>query len=1082
MIKEVIIIFRIFTISLLISGISLDANILASETAPEKEHASGAVSEDEPQGLAKKSLKYVKANPRKSIATAVVAAGLGAEYLRRAGALPKKPGKPDALPIDMAEVPEERELVTEKTPVAEVADEIPLPLNANKGIYAKLNSEHRHLALVHGEIAWKSGIIRRMYDFGQIFPEYETKGEGENARTTIARYNNSEKTHAVIKLIHLLFYRIPGSTTEADFGVTKQLESRSDLAIAGIVGTLLALCNEFMTLRVDHEQKKSELINKKNELARIFLRIDSMFENNGAGFISVVEKKSNKEGISADIFQVYRFFKIPSLISKELKKLFKSSVVKENIQFDELIIKALRECDPLNPDALYPGYMVQLIFQAFVWKKCGEDLNAIKAYYEALSVQLPEDIESFEPVTQSEAIAEIERILAPTEFGAVTQSISDNYEDFMFNYEQIRGFPAPVGFLFSKYYYACNSQPNKYCQFPDCMDNSIRNFINLFAYDSEANQYNSEKLQTNFGLTSVHEAVKSFLQRFKIIGDADTADAHSEWLHVVSDIPYVVYKHIVSDDRATEDCLCIKITTKDLDSNTDLDAFCDAQKYKIIEPDAKGCEVKAGTKNLIIILSHILNLNLFDESEGGLAKEFMLPDFINKYFPKLCEKLGAKGSLSADKEQEKGIIFDDTMCIDSNINVAMANIECQFSTRPGHGQLKLINASGSAEDAKLNDILQERKIDFVVPYSLSFLLAQRLYQLNKKPVDYLRNKLSLLYAHFFALPIDNPDIVNEMINNRLSDFRTQGFSLAMRVAIKDLLLRLTEKQPDRMQSKLLKPKVYQEMFLPSLQPDESLYFNEVALVAQEALDCSIARVKQLGGNLIDQLLLKKQGFGVIWKVAQKYMTANPFQGLKWFEELVKNDQFFKEALSAAQTAVKSTETVIAQKGIFLMSELVKKGMFFTEAYEIVKDIIEKGNPDTYGPISISVFPALVQKQQYIEEAIDFVMSEKYVRNKKSYVDLASMLFEYAERSEKGPAFAISCLKYYSRSDVHDDDQAASSMKLLQKLLLQGRGIEEAHKFINGLGKNYNFTNQIKDFMKNNKEKIDEAMAKNASAT
>ena len=122
---------------------------------------------------------------------------------------------------------------------------------------------------IHGAIAWETGTIRRIYDFGPMFDveqareqflheqkqaEARDEQKDPDAKQPAPQPQDMQKflhkqleaklekveTPAVVQLVHLIFYRqVLDSVNPADFVVTKKLEGLGSLIIAGLVGHLL---------------------------------------------------------------------------------------------------------------------------------------------------------------------------------------------------------------------------------------------------------------------------------------------------------------------------------------------------------------------------------------------------------------------------------------------------------------------------------------------------------------------------------------------------------------------------------------------------------------------------------------------------------------------------------------------------------------------------------------------------------------------------------------------------------------------------------------------------------------------------
>ena len=157
------------------------------------------------------------------------------------------------------------------------------------------------------------------------------------------------------------------------------------------------------------------------------------------------------------------------------------------------------------------------------------------------------------------------------------------------------------------------------------------------------------------------------------------------------------------------------------------------------------------------MLDHLLQLNLFAEA-GGLAKEFMRPDFIVIYFSKLCAAVKATGYLSTQKDAERGELNKDFDALDYTafkiyVTFNVAKVTSEFMTCYGHGELALIRAEGLLEESKLRILLQ-RLSDFTGQPSLSLLVTNLLWkqQIN---FDYLTKSPGYLYINLFTVPLEN---------------------------------------------------------------------------------------------------------------------------------------------------------------------------------------------------------------------------------------------------------------------------------------------------------------------------------------
>ncbi len=247
-------------------------------------------------------------------------------------------------------------------------------LNNLKGTYSHLNPEQRHLSLIHGAVAWETGVIRQMYDYGRIFPKIENVlRSNEESRKTIVGYDKLEETSAVIRLIHALFYRVPETTTVTDFAETQYVKDNCNIpeTIANIIKIYLWLKendNQFL------EILKGIGPNRRNQKWRILniSLIRLLKPTISANLYASIQQNILKilKGTNDDPLIIFLKEYFDNVI--RFGKLFKGmipSLNKDNTVFEHIILLALRECDQLNIEKqLYPEHMVLCIFQAFLYK------------------------------------------------------------------------------------------------------------------------------------------------------------------------------------------------------------------------------------------------------------------------------------------------------------------------------------------------------------------------------------------------------------------------------------------------------------------------------------------------------------------------------------------------------------------------------------------------------------------------------------------------------------------------------------------------------------------------------------------
>ncbi len=885
-------------------------------------------------------------------------------------------------------------------------------LNNIKDTDSILHDNYKHLSLVDGAIAWETGVIRRLYDFGQIFPVYKQDKRG---RKIIENYEKLEQTSRLVRLIHAFFYRVPGSTGEADFGVTTQL-AVDDLTAVKLVADIVAQCEQ---LSQQHSQfqaavnyvqdliamiadagwlnKLGPKVTRKNLEQKIKdvqekpwnLQADNAFVSMCKSFA-----KNLAQDLGDEIMQTLamhqqaaeKFFGVIAAVNKNLRDLFKSEVFKKREEVESFILQALHESDAQNPDVLYPPHTVEMILLAFVYKKYSYNRNLLKVFYDELNAQsdgkiLVRDLdeqwvkESFAAVTQVEALNAIEQIFSAQD---LMQSIKQHFAEFVYDTFQIRSFPAPVGYEKSSYEYEAGK---KTALFADCMCNTMRNFINLYAYSAGQNKFTLEKLLANMNISQMHSSLVKFLKDFDSVNMASSQQAHDAWLTVISNIPYVAYNRMI--DGSTGLSTGALETGKGyiaIPENERTDALLNwlkINRYQVVEKNQYGYELQPSIKNIIIVLDHLLQLNLFAEA-GGLAKEFMRPDFIVIYFSKLCAAVKATGYLSTQKDAERGELNKDFDALDYTafkiyVTFNVAKVTSEFMTCYGHGELALIRAEGLLEESKLRILLQ-RLSDFTGQPSLSLLVTNLLWkqQIN---FDYLTKSPGYLYINLFTVPLENTGSLRHIVYN-VFKVVTNTTSLTIKMVIKDFLVRLAEKQPDVRQRQVVKREIL-KFIVANLNQNDCIYsvnlFNDATQAAVEGINDSDLDVRVLSQELFGALFDKDQAFDKAIEVAKKSMGDEVAdvraRALGLFENLVKRNKAFKEAMEAA------VEGFLPHQGkgvriwaLKLFRALVDKSQAFKEAAKAAENGLVSQDDDTKN-MALDLFIALFSKSEGFAEAI-----------------------------------------------------------------------------------------------------------------
>jgi len=413
-------------------------------------------------------------------------------------------------------------------------------------------------------------------------------------------------------------------------------------------------------------------------------------------------------------------------------------------------------------------------------KVCDTDIaknrQAFQTYYATLGklislpLILPDKITFPEEITAPQAAQHLIRL---------SQNLDQSFpplDSFLFYTITSRTFPILEGYATANY---LPPAANKAVSFPDCMENSIANFIRIMSYDVVTTTYSADTLAKNLGITLSAAARARLEPFFKNVMD------HSVWTQLVSNIPYVPY--LQSTQKLGKGNRYIRITSPSQQKEFE------AQGYDVV-PDGHACfELRPSIRTLIMVLSYVLDLNLF---ENPLEKEALRSDLVAHYFPLLCEKLHLQGQCSleasfeeddddSDSEEEEGeeekaseknkpspINLDeidyagekDLYALAKNKFVDLGNKEGlhQFKTSVEHGEYDF-EYKGSVELLeKIAQLTKNNIASFAHNVLTVFLFSQAL--------ERLINTSLLTFDTIFALPLYNSDYVFDFVGKYLYQF------------------------------------------------------------------------------------------------------------------------------------------------------------------------------------------------------------------------------------------------------------------------------------------------------------------------
>lgn len=936
-------------------------------------------------------------------------------------------------------------------------------LNNIKDTDSILHDDYRYLSLVDGAVAWETGVIRRLYDLGQIFPVYKQDNRG---RKIIQGYENPKQTSKLVRLIHLFFYRVPGSTGQADFGATVQLASDDPFVVVQILAKIIALCQNVQAQDHAFQKAVQALATHKNTQGLAPKVINNPLATSGKNraiwrmFLDQAYAKKNQPGYeqhAANVQMVIQFCENLALIQNQFNKLLKFQALL-GTQMGEVILGALRESDPQNPNALYPTHTVEMIFLAFVYKKYSYDRTILKAFYDELNAQLGDKIlvraldeqwvqESFLLVTQAQASNTIQNIFAAQD---VTHSIKQHFAEFVYNVLQNCFFSTPslIGYGKATYEY---EKGKKTEEVADCMDNAMRNFINLYAYNAEQNKFTLETLLATMHITAVYPGLADFLNMFGDVNIASSAEAHNAWFTLISNIPYVAYNRMIdgASGQITKALETGKgyITIPENERTLKLVAELEKNGYQVLATNQYGYELQPSVKNIIIVLDYLLQLNLFSKA-GGLAKEFMRPDFIKEYFPKLCAAIRAAGFLSVKKDADQGKVDKDFDVLDYTgttiyTTFDSAKIKCNFKTDISHGELNLNIISTDKQPFSF----LEKITNFTGQPSLSSLVTNLICKQDIR-FTHLANNPDYLYINLFAAPLENTGNLDNVIR-AFSYGALKNFPLIAKINSMYLLLRVADLQPDEAVGLSKKLQICKEFLgYGGLSADDLKVYPDLVreiekIVIQGMKD---SKKEQEIGMLLENLVQKEQGFTIAAQHAEKmflsaqYYIRN-FAEDRLFPVLFRHKQGYKEAIRAAQESIKTGSQAIR---LFIM--LFEQGVGLQEAIQAAETLMTS---EDYAARSgaIDLFAELFKKGVGFEEALRSAQKEIQSKETKRRVS-ALRLFKLLVDNDYAFKEAAQTIQYIHLKGEDDDawSEANEGEYLFNALVAKNQGLVEAIEF------------------------------------
>jgi len=699
-----------------------------------------------------------------------------------------------------------------------------------KGSLTCIPSEMQDLAPFFGAVAWKKGVLQRLYDLGPMqenepyVPRNPSSQAGQEERCV---YSDAKKKHdewvekinsPSIKLIRNIFYRTPGSIGNTDFKVTGEINRMESKKIVAAIARTLA-------------------------------------------DVAVHELASNEQG---KLNLSKKQFALPRIEVGNLKSVFRQ----------DKIIATLG-------DTTLPGYkMVKMALLAALWEKCGNDKKMLNNYCEQLKSRLEENIRSMKEKIAS--LPQNKRIAIENSLEAMKRSTENinpsNMDQFSHESSDIQtlrkkvngygpdeltdqakleevafvhfsGYDQPDDIKFRNSTLVFNGQiqrgaDGKELNVPDCMDSGIRTFINHLIFDSITQTFDIKKLEDRLK-HPVGEKLRKFYQKFSTPQLANLPDAYNEWMDVISNIPFVSYDRSKLTGPKEGGYVLLP---EGLSAYKPLSDFLQGTGKSLIKKQAGDVlyELTPSYDNLTVLFNHIFNMKALGRNDNNLADKFIeLGDKINvqRTFPAILQGLG----------------IDCHQQIENPLTLTLANktkpYSVTFKVTPGHGEV-FSNRLPAESIPVLEEVSAEQLKK--LPASVSFLLSEEKFKNlsgSQKPHE--------LLLPFFAQQIDDPNKIvrfefrqgfHHLVpeeskgESHVADSFVGKFH-ALDSSLLSVCLLSLDKNPNTEQRVLGKIEVYKK----AMDSGIDCCPKDVIKLANEALDCN-----DNIGRCVPKLLLHKK--------------------------------------------------------------------------------------------------------------------------------------------------------------------------------------------------------------------------------
>lgn len=806
-----------------------------------------------------------------------------------------------------------------------------------KETYSILKDPYKHLSVINGAVADESGFTMRLYDYGAM---KDKTIEIREQQYQIPDIKNALET---VKLVHLFYHRVPGTTGRGDFVLKKELANNPNK------------------------------IQLSKELAKA---------------ISILEKESTKYNETGFITQIDK----QGLIKQGGKNVIRLITVKS---MTPIYASLLEEFDtkghpksPLTTNAIFPQNTTLTILLSVLYRLCGNNKEALKVFYEELNNLINKDKKEPESIFINDKIPEDwkneEFDLTKYENYKEVLSSLENPEKIVEHFETLvylaflpTNYPPIENYISANFFYD-DKDPFKKKSFPDCMDNTFRNIINVLTYNHVTKEFDpgilaqkiqKEDLQT-FNATLVDFYKDPILKQST---ESGSQKAHDKWINVISNIPFVTYANNTNKPYTASSSMSYINIPEEFKNHS----FFKGKEYQFADNAEILYEIEPSLKNLIMVFNYLFGLQLFENEEGEEIEKtfnaFIRNDFIKHYFPLMCKHLKINYKwINVTEDDIDNVDFQEIPIITKLIFNPYPNAP-EFklkTTNHVHGEFSLLSSGDATTGIDLMTSrlyfifpLQDNRL-FILPYLCCSLFP------NESTKFLYKFSAPRLFEALFWLPINNPDFVKKLVTKR---FKLSKCSL-------NLLYYLINKIPDPLIRQTTLINFNLQTINTSEQIDEES-IQEAIKTATSGLKIEDTAIREKTFELWKILFKKNHGFESAEELAKNGFESKDYYTRQTAIDLFKTLFEYKKSFAIAQEIaiqkLESDNLTCKSNGLLLLDILIQQEYDFYTAINILEKILKEDIPphlkDRTRTLYINLFEKLknqVQKNQNFDIAIN----------------------------------------------------------------------------------------------------------------